>query len=121
MTIIKRIKDAVNGKAPLSAKRSGKWPSVRKHFLAINPACAVCGGFKKIEVHHKNPFHLHPELELDSSNLITLCEEDTNGVNCHLLFGHLGNFKSLNKTVVKDAATWNKKIQTRPIISKESI
>lgn len=95
------------------AKRSGKWPTVRKAHLAKNPSCEVCGGTKKIEVHHIKPFHLHPELELDPSNLISLCE-GASDVNCHLLFGHLGNFKSLNKNVVEDSAEWNKKIKDRP-------
>jgi len=120
MPIIKHLIDAAKGKHPLTAQRSGKWPTARKHFLETHPTCAVCGGTKKLEVHHKKPFHLHPELELDPNNFITLCEEDTNGVNCHLLFGHLGNFKSLNDKVESDSAEWNKKIQTRPIFAKAS-
>ena len=74
----------------------------------------MCGGKVKLEVHHKKPFHIHPELELDPTNFITLCEADKGGVNCHLLFGHLGNFKSLNDTVETDAAQWNTKIKSRP-------
>jgi len=67
-----------------------------------------------VEVHHILPFHIHPEKELDPSNLITLCEKKDNGVNCHLLFGHLGSFKSLNAFVVKDSHEWSKKIKGRP-------
>ena len=96
-------------------KRSGKWPTVRKKFLAENPACAVCGSTKgKCEVHHIHPFHLHPQLELDPTNFITLCENKNDGINCHLAFGHLGNFKSYNINVLEDAKTWNKKIKERP-------
>lgn len=102
-------KDKEQGK-----KRSGKWPAVRKAFLKKNPNCAVCDGKKKVEVHHKKPFHLHPELELDESNLITLCENKNDGVNCHLLFGHLGNFKSLNENVEDDSKLWKNKIKRRP-------
>jgi len=97
------------------AKRSNKWPAVRKKFLAENPACAVCGATNgKREVHHIHPFHLHPELELDPTNFITLCENKKDGVNCHLLFGHFGNFKSVNVNVVEDSKIWNKKIKERP-------
>lgn len=97
------------------SKRSSKWPAVRKKFLANNPACAVCGATNgKREVHHIRPFHLHPNLELDSSNFITLCENKNDGINCHLSFGHLGSFKSYNVDVVADAKTWNNKIKGRP-------
>ena len=84
-------------------KRSPKWASVRKLHLKLHPRCAVCGNDKKLEVHHQKPFHLFPELELVESNLITLCEDGKNGINCHLAFGHLGSYKSYNKNVIKDA------------------
>jgi 5-methylcytosine-specific restriction endonuclease McrA len=95
-------------------KRSGKWPTVRRKHLAMNPTCAICGGNKKLEVHHMRPFHLHPDLELDPKNLITLCENQNDGVNCHLLFGHLGSYRSFNVNVQQDAASWAKKIARRP-------
>lgn len=101
-------------KVPKGKRRSSKWRSVRADFLKQNPACSVCGGKKKLEVHHIRPFHLEPELELDPLNLITLCENDGDGVNCHLLFGHLGNFKSFNKNVRDDADVWKLKINGRP-------
>jgi len=101
-------------KTPNGAKRSAKWPAARRQHLKEHPVCAMCGGSKKLEVHHIKPFHLHPQLELDPTNFITLCENKTDGVNCHLLFGHLGNFKSVNENVVKDATEWNQKIVTRP-------
>ena len=82
----------------------------KKRLVADHPNCAVCGGNKKVEVHHKHPFHVHPELELEPSNFITLCENDKDGVNCHLLFGHLGNFKSVNLSVEADAENWKNKI-----------
>ena len=106
--------DVARGKIPANMPRSGRWPTVRERHLQEHPACAVCGGTKKVEVHHMHPFHLHPDLELDPENLITLCEDDDDGVNCHLLFGHLGDFKSFNETVAADAALWNQKISTRP-------
>jgi hypothetical protein len=115
MTIIKHLVDVAKGKHPIAAKRSSHWPRVRKHHIELHPTCAVCGGTEKLDVHHIRPFHLHPDLELDPSNLVTLCEADKGGVNCHLLFGHLGNFKSFNVDVVADAARWNDKISHRPL------
>lgn len=112
--LIKHIKDRIAGKVPAGTKRSGHWPTVRKEHLERSPTCEVCGGNKNLEVHHIRPFHLHPDLELDPDNLITLCESNNNGVNCHLLFGHLGNFKSFNVNVRKDSMSWLRKILNRP-------
>lgn len=115
MTIIKHLIDASQGKHPITTRRSSEWPKVRKEHLSKFPACAVCGRTEKIEVHHIRPFHLHPELELDPNNFISLCESDKGGVNCHLHFGHLGNFKSFNVDVKKDAEEWSEKINNRPM------
>lgn len=112
--VVKHIKDVLQGKADIGDKRSSKWASVRKKHLEENSTCAVCGGNKTLEVHHKQPFRDYPELELDPNNLITLCEAKTNGVNCHLLFGHLGNYRSINANVDNDVKIWNNKIKNRP-------
>jgi 5-methylcytosine-specific restriction endonuclease McrA len=112
MQFISNIKDKLVGKIPSGSERSPHWEETRKLFLQNNPICKVCGNKKNLQVHHKQPFHLHPELELDPSNLITLCEG--RGKNDHLLFGHLRSFKSYNETVEQDADTWRKKIFTRP-------
>lgn len=114
MTIIKHIIESAQGKHPLSKRRSPEWPRVRKEHLSKFPTCEVCGGNTKLEVHHMQPFHLHPELELDPSNLITLCESGHEGANCHLHYGHLGNFRSFNVDVQSDSAIWNHKLATRP-------
>ena len=109
MEIVNKIKDIIQGKLN-GAKRSNKWPAARKAHLAKYPRCAVCGGKEKVEVHHKQPFHLHPELELDPTNFITLCESKKRGINCHLLVGHVGSFKNFNPTVVEDATSWHNKL-----------
>lgn len=83
-------------------RRSSRWPAVRKAHLAANPACAACGVREALEVHHCLPFHLHPELELDPANLLTLCESKSH--NCHLLFGHCLGWSRYNPTVRGDAA-----------------
>ena len=75
---------------------------MRAVHLFHNPTCAACGGTEHLEVHHCKPFHLHPDLELEPANLITLCEKP--GHVCHLIFGHAGNWKGYVATVHEDAA-----------------
>jgi hypothetical protein len=110
--IITHLTDVYQHKTVWNLPRSDKWPEVRKAHLLLFPTCAVCGTKKLLQVHHKKPFHLEPELELDPNNLITLCEDT--GHNCHLVFGHLDSFESYNPDVVADAAAWNLKIASRP-------
>jgi len=98
----------------LGNKRSSKWPSVKKVWLKENKTCVVCGGKTKLNVHHKKPFYLFPELELDPTNLITLCEAGKRGVNCHCHFGHIGDWKSYNLNVEEDSLAWRKKFKERP-------
>jgi hypothetical protein len=111
MSIVKLLKDRIQGKAPKGAKRSSGWRNVRKQYLKDNPGCAVCGSTSKVEVHHKVPFHLAPDKELDPDNLMTLCENKKYGINCHLLIGHLGNYQKLNVNVDLDAMTWSVKLK----------
>lgn len=91
------------------AIRSPKWQTIRKKHLEKNPECAVCGKNKKIEVHHIVPVHVSPELELDPSNLISLCDNP-----CHLVFGHFFDYKSWNINVREDAEVYNNRLRTRP-------
>jgi len=114
--IIQRVKDIIQGKSKIREHRSPKWQSIRKKHIINQPKCAACGGDKTLEVHHIKPFNEHPELELDLNNLITLCESKSNGVCCHLLFGHLGDYKSININVVEDVKNWYNKITKRPKI-----
>lgn len=81
-----------------AAPRSSGWPKVEKDFLSKNPTCAACGSTTRLNVHHKHPFHLHPELELDENNLITLCMDK----DCHLLIGHGDDFKAYNPNIEAD-------------------
>lgn len=92
------------------ATRSPKWISIRKQHLKDNPSCAACGRNKKLEVHHKIPVHINPEGELDPSNLVTLCADP-----CHIIFGHLMNFKSYNKDVIEDCAVYLNKVKNKPL------
>lgn len=88
--------------------RSSRWPALRNWHLRSHPKCAFCGTSKDLEVHHKKPFHLFPELELEPSNLVTLCTHD------HLAWGHLGNYSSYNPDIDQDIEWWRRKIANRP-------
>jgi proline racemase len=111
--MLTRITESLQGKVPLGTQRSSRWRKVRAEHLKNNPKCELCEGTKKLRVHHIKPFHLYPELELEPTNLITLCECLSYGINCHLLVGHLGNFRSINNDSVNDIATWNEKLKKR--------
>jgi hypothetical protein len=112
MAILQKIKESIiEEKYDWKHKRSSSWPKVRKDFLDKNPVCAFCGGKESLEVHHIKPFHLDPSLELDNANLIVLCESKKYGVNCHLFFGHLGNYKKENINIKEDIEFWKEKFK----------
>jgi len=111
MTLIEQLKDRIQGKAPKGAKRSPSWSKIRAAHLVTHPVCQVCGSSKRLEVHHKIPFHLAPDMELSTSNLMTLCENRRYGINCHLLIGHLGNYRRFNSEVYLDAMIWMHKLK----------
>jgi HNH endonuclease len=108
-------------------ERSPEWHRVAMEHRLREPACVVCGyKGKKLQVHHIKPFHLHPQLELDPDNLITLCE--ARGREHHLLLGHLDSWESFNEHIRADAKhfhrksaaqiradlAWQKKVKLRP-------
>ena len=86
-------------------ERSPKWPATQKRHLKKFPTCAVCNGTEHLNVHHKRPFHLFPELELEKTNLITLCMDGDK--DCHIKLGHGGNFKAYNPDVEEHVAIVN--------------
>ena len=89
--------------------RSPKWRKVRAEHIKNNPQCAACGRKESLEVHHIVPYHINPELELEPSNLITLC-----GKYCHFIFGHLMDWKSWNENVVRDCTLYHISKTNRP-------
>lgn len=97
---VQRVKDLSHG---ITAKRSSKWPAVEHAHRKLFPTCAACGTGLSIQVHHCLPFHLHPELELDPTNLISLCEK-AGGPECHYNIGHHRNWKGYNPDVRADSA-----------------
>jgi len=102
-TLRHRYRQAVSRRreAKKRTTRSPQWAHVEKLHLALHPFCAGCGSQLHLQVHHKSPYRLHPERELDPTNLITLCL-DTN--ECHLRIGHGDNFKAYNPNVIADCA-----------------
>ena len=96
--------------------RSPKWREVEEKFKAQYPRCSACAGTQTIQVHHRQPFGLHPELELDPSNLITLCMSYPN--ECHLKIGHGGNFRRYNPHVTLDAQDALMNPQKRSVIEQ---
>lgn len=75
--------------------RSSGWSKVRREHLKKNPYCIVCGTKKMPSVHHLVPFKEVPELELEPSNLATLCRKFKH----HFTFGHLMNWRTYNNKV----------------------
>jgi hypothetical protein len=102
--------------AGVTNPRSPHWPIVEKTFLSQHPVCEVCGTKNKLNVHHKKPFHLFPELELDPNNLITLCMEK----QCHILIGHGDNFKDYNPNVESDVQRLKQNISLFEEVSKNA-
>lgn len=93
------VRDAVAGHGKA---RSSHWPTVEHAHLKAHPTCEVCSGTVNLNVHHRKPFHLFPELELEPTNLITLCMDVDK--DCHIKLGHGGNFKAYNPNVDEDVA-----------------
>ena len=95
--------------------RSPHWHAFKQAFLKKNPACVVCGRRTGLEVHHILPYHLHPERELDETNVVTLCRIKT---DCHLTFGHAGDFSGYNPDVLTDAKLWSDKFKSSRALAK---
>lgn len=98
---------------PFGARRSHRWDEVRAGHIRSNPRCAVCNGTAKLRVHHIVPFSVDPKRELDTGNLITLCESKRGGLNCHLFVGHLGNWNRHNPHVLEMVRYLRQKIATK--------
>lgn len=100
--LLKSVKHAMNvarsaiHEAHKSVNRSPHWVKTEHEHLRTNPTCAACTGTDHVQVHHVQPFHLHPELELDPTNLMTLCMGPK---ECHLQLGHGGDFRKYNPLV----------------------
>ena len=89
--------------------RAGGWRKVRARRIEIDGGkCRACGRKVNLQVHHIRPFNMQPDRELELSNLVTLCGR------CHILLGHLDNWKSRNDDVLPDADYTMRRITGRP-------
>lgn len=91
-----------------SLNRHLDWPKVKRVYLRNHRECAACPRRTNLDVHHKVPIWVNKNLELDESNLMTLCKEH------HLFVGHLMSWKSWNPGADVHAALWKKRIEQRP-------
>jgi hypothetical protein len=82
--------------------------------VAAHPTCAACGT-RGVEVHHVEPFHVRPDLELDPANLISLCRAD------HFCFGHFHRWASWNPDVRADVARYRHELDRRPGVTREEL
>jgi len=113
MNVVRTLCDRVQGKAPKGKKRAPSWSRFRKRYIAAIGRCEICARKRGLEAHHIIPFHIAPDLELNTGNLIALCRR------CHLFVGHLGSWQKFNVSVVSDAVTWRVKMEgDRPIWGK---
>jgi 5-methylcytosine-specific restriction enzyme A len=81
--------------------RSPRWAGVRRKHLRANPRCAACTSTRILQVHHIVPFSDRPELELEPTNLITLCMSKN---ECHLRIGHGDSYRCFNPSVIAHCA-----------------
>lgn len=88
--------------------RSSGWDKVRAERIKIDgKCCRACTKKRNLQVHHIQPVHLVPSLELDIYNTVTLCGR------CHLLIGHLDCWRSFNAAVLADVSTIIDRIKER--------
>lgn len=90
---------------PEFAPRNQAWERESKKFREEHPNCLVCGSKVDCQVHHKYPFHLYPDREMDPKYWRTLCRVH------HLLVGHGMNWANFNPHVDEDIEYLNKMIE----------
>ena len=99
--VVHLTSDAWKGK-PVKT-RSPLWGKVRAEHLKLHPKCEACQSTKSVEVHHCKSFSDHPELELDPTNLMSLCDGPN---SCHRTWGHMYDWSRINPSVREDVAAW---------------
>lgn len=95
--------------SPRMQSRGSGWQRVRAAHLEKHPACEACGSIEALNVHHIQTVMERPDLELEPSNLLTLCREH------HFRIGHdpdgidgplRPNWSRVNPRARQDAAKW---------------
>jgi len=85
-------------------QRGRRWRNARRLHLLRHGTCAACGSSTRLHVHHVLPPAVAPAELYEGGNLVTLCTSYRYGVNCHLFFGHCGNWGNYNPHVRTHAA-----------------
>ena len=78
-------------------RNSKEWKQARHSALERDKCCIICGGCKKLEVHHIEDASYHPDKRYKLDNLVTLC------MMCHRPMFHIlfkGGYRK--KTTKKD-------------------
>lgn len=79
----------------LGVRDTYQYQKAMDEYRKENPNCEFCGRGGKVDVHHKIPVAVSPERAADKTNMITLHRKPA----CHLVVGHLGNWKDYNINV----------------------
>lgn len=85
------IKHVVRNKA-FTIKKARRLYATRKAMKAYaeaHPRCAWCGRDKDVDVHHRVPISVNPDLAGNPDNMISLCAD-----RCHLYVGHNGDYRN---------------------------
>ena len=98
----------VAGSTVTASHSDPAWRRLRNEHIQGQPDCQVCGiSARDNQVHHIRPRRTAPELFLDRSNLVTLCQRH------HFWVGHASDWRSSNTnlaasiTAIKQAAQNN--------------
>lgn len=97
--------------------RSTQWPAVRDEYVREKKKCESCDSTERLQVHHVEPFHLRPDLELSKSNFIAMCMGEN---ECHLKIGHGDDFKAYNPDVRLHAARAEKHPHLRFLVEQDA-
>lgn len=96
--------ESLSEQCGVQATRDPRWQHVRDEHIRTHSFCIACGNTRDLEAHHIKPFSQYPLLELDPSNLVTLCTKSIRGgMNCHLIMGHNGYTHDINPSVVSNS------------------
>jgi len=82
-----------------------------------HPVCRQCGlksSFfgRKLDVHHKLPVHVNPDMACEPENFVTLCRPH------HFKIGHLSNWKDWNVKVMDTISALSKAFQLNSLSGK---
>jgi hypothetical protein len=78
--------------------RSPKWRALQQRFVREKKCCFITRLRVDLEVHHKIPYHVRPDLELEWDNLCLLTRP------VHYLIGHHCNWAYYNQNFEEEAA-----------------